>query len=136
LTAPIHRVYIERVADNRISNSINNFKALMVKEAKKTNIKVQPLGDRVLVKREDAPEKKSISGIIIPDAAQKEKSKRGIVVAAGVGRMNDDGMVVPMSVEVGAKVYFNAGWDNEVDLGIEGEEYFLVKESDILAVIK
>jgi chaperonin GroES len=106
----------------------------MAKENKKMNI--QPIGDRVLVKREDAPEKKSLSGIIIPDTAQKEKSKRGIVIAVGEGRINDDGMVVPMTVRVGAKVYFNSGWDNEVDLGGDDEEYFLVKESDILAVIK
>lgn len=106
----------------------------MAKENKK--ITIQPLGDRILVKREDAPEKKSIAGIIIPDTAQKEKSKRGVVVAVGSGRMNDDGMVVPTTVRVGAKVYFNSGWDNEVDLGGDGEEYFLVKESDILAVIK
>jgi chaperonin GroES len=106
----------------------------MAKEMKKMN--VQPIGDRVLVKREDKPEKKSISGIIIPDTAEKEKSKRGLVVAVGPGRMNDDGKMIPTSLKVGAKVYFNAGWDNEVDIGEDGEEYFLVKESDILAIIK
>jgi chaperonin GroES len=110
----------------------------MKTNAKKMNVqpKVQPLGDRVLVKREDAPDKKSPSGIIIPDTAQKEKSKRGIIAAVGEGRINDDGKLVPISVKVGAKVYFNSGWDNEVDLGEEGAEYFLVKESDILAIIK
>lgn len=104
------------------------------KETKKMN--VQPIGDRVLIKREDKPEKKSISGIIIPDTAQKEKSKRGLVVAAGPGRLNEDGKLIPTAVKAGAKVYFNAGWDNEVDIGEDGEEFFLVKESDILAIIK
>jgi len=99
-------------------------------------INVQPIGDRVLVKREDKPEKKSVSGIIIPDTAQKEKSKRGVVVAVGAGRLNDDGKLIPTAVKVGAKVYFNAGWDNEVDVGEDDEEFFLVKESDILAIIK
>lgn len=106
----------------------------MPKEMKRVN--VQPIADRVLVKREDKPEKKSVSGIILPDTAEKEKSKRGIIVAAGPGRMNDEGKLIPTSVKVGAKVYFNAGWDNEVDIGEDDEAYFLVKESDILAIIK
>ncbi|MEK7480396.1 MAG: co-chaperone GroES [Patescibacteria group bacterium] len=96
---------------------------------------VQPLADRVLVKRLDASEEKSPSGIIIPDTAQKEKSKTGLVVAVGPGRFGDEGDLIPTSVKIGAKVIFNAGWDNEVDMG-DDEEYFLVKESDILAVIK
>jgi len=109
----------------------------MAKETKETKkVNIQPIGDRVLVKREDAPERKSISGIIIPDTAEKEKSKRGVVVAVGAGRLNEDGKLIPTTVKVGAKVYFNAGWDNEVDVGEDDEAYFLVKESDILAVIK
>ncbi len=96
---------------------------------------VQPLLDRVLVKREDI-DMTSPSGIIIPDTAQKEKSKRGIVIAVGGGRVSDEGRVIPMSVKVGAKVFFNSGWDNEVKVGGDEEEYFLVRESDILAIIK
>jgi chaperonin GroES len=96
---------------------------------------VQPLLDRVLVKREDI-DMTSPSGIIIPDTAQKEKSKRGVVVAVGTGRVTDDGKVIPMSVKIGTKVFFNSGWDNEVKIDGEEEEYFLVRESDILAVIK
>ncbi len=97
---------------------------------------IQPLGDRVLVRREDVADKKSPSGIIIPDTAQKEKSKVGTVIAVGPGKYGDEGDLIPMTVKVGAKVYFNAGWDNEVDAGAKDEEYFLVHESDILAVIK
>lgn len=97
---------------------------------------IQPLGDRVLVKREEAPAAKSAAGIIIPDTAQKEKSKRGTVLATGPGRMADDGTLVKMNVPTGAKVVFNAGWDNEVEVAGDDAEYFLVRESDILAVIK
>lgn len=107
----------------------------MKKESKKSRANIQPLGDRVLVKRVDAPDEKSPAGIIIPDTAEKEKSKVGTVIAVGPGRYGEDGDLIPMSVMAGAKVIFNAGWDNEVDLG-DDEEYFLVKESDILAVIK
>jgi chaperonin GroES len=106
------------------------------KELKGSKINLQPLADRILVKREEASDKKSPSGIIIPDTAQKEKSKRGVVIAVGAGRITDEGKLIPTSVKVGAKVYFNSGWDNEVPVGEKDEEYFLVKESDILAVIK
>ena len=102
--------------------------------AKKTTI--VPIADRVLVKREEKEMEKSAGGIIIPDTAQKEKSKIGTVVAVGPGRTSDEGRLIPISIKPGSKVIFNAGWDNEVDLGDKDEEYFLVKESDVLAVIK
>lgn len=108
----------------------------MKKEIKKGKESIQPLQDRVLVRRIDAPEEKSPSGIIIPDTAKKEKSKLGVVVAVGPGRYGDEGDLIPMTVKAGAKVIFNAGWDNEVDLGEKDVEYFLVKEENILAVIK
>lgn len=96
---------------------------------------IQPVGDRVLVKREEI-DIKSPAGIIIPDAAAKEKSKRGVVVAVGPGKLSDEGKLIPMTIKIGAKVFFNAGWDNEIKLEGEDTEYFLVHESDILAVIK
>ncbi|MCE9541359.1 co-chaperone GroES [Candidatus Kaiserbacteria bacterium] len=107
----------------------------MKKESQNTKVSIQPLGDRVLVRKEEMPDKKSIAGIIIPDTAQKEKSKLGTVIAVGKGRTTDEGKVIPVTVEVGAKVIFNAGWDNEVSVG-DDFEYFLVKESDILATTK
>ncbi len=107
----------------------------MAKDTKGTKVSIKPLADRVLVRREDMPDKKSVSGIIIPDTAQKEKSKIGIVLAVGPGRFGDEGDLIPMTVEVGQKVIFNAGWDNEVTMG-DDEEYFLVRESDILAIAK
>lgn len=95
---------------------------------------VQPIGDRVLVKREDI-DVKSPAGIIIPDTAKTEKSKRGVIVAVGPGRYGEEGRLIPMTVAPGAKVFFNAGWDNEVKIGDSDDEYFLVRESDILAII-
>lgn len=106
-----------------------------MKKEKNNKNNVKPLADRVLVQREDTASDRSPSGIIIPDTATKEKSKVGVVVATGPGRYSDDGKLIPTTVKVGSKVIFNAGWDNEVNLGDE-EEYFLVKESDILAIIK
>jgi len=106
-----------------------------MKKNKDTKMTIQPLADRVLVKRQDE-DVKSPAGIIIPDTAQKEKSKRGIIVAVGPGKYGDEGDLIPMMVKVGAKVYFNSGWDNEVKMQDDESEYFLVHESDILAVIK
>ncbi|MBI4088235.1 co-chaperone GroES [Candidatus Kaiserbacteria bacterium] len=106
-----------------------------MKKQSKSSSKIQPLADRVLVRREDAAAEESPSGIIIPDTAKKEKSKIGTIISVGTGRISDEGKLVPMSLKVGVKVIFNSGWDNEVDMGGD-EEFFLVKESDILAVIK
>lgn len=109
------------------------------KKQKKANVSkpkrgIQPIGDRVLVKRVGV-EEKSPFGIIIPDSAQKEKSKKGVVVAVGSGKYGDEGDLIPMTVQKGDKVFFNAGWDNEVKLDGDDAEYFLIHESDILAVI-
>ena len=97
---------------------------------------IQPLGDRVLVKREDADQTKSPGGIIIPDTAQKDKSKRGVVIAVGPGKHGDDNKLIPITVKVGSTVFFNAGWDNEIVIQGDDAEFFLVHESDLLAVIK
>jgi chaperonin GroES len=104
------------------------------KEAKK--VALTPLGDRVLVKPLEADGTKTPSGIIIPDSAKaKKESKEGVVVAYGPGRMSDKGDVRPITgFKVGDTVLFRQGWDNEVEL--DDEKYFLVTESDILAVLK
>jgi chaperonin GroES len=104
--------------------------------AKDKKVIIKPLADRVLVKREEASATKSAAGIIIPDTAQKEKSKHGVVIAVGPGKINDDGKLVPMTVKKGAAVIFNSGWDNEVEIRGDDAEYFLVRESDILAVLE
>lgn len=97
----------------------------------KNGIGITPVNDRVLVKPEEL-EKMTPSGIIIPDTAKSEKATIGRVVAAGPGRF-EDGKLVPMNIKVGAKVYFNPGWENELEW--KGEKYFLVAESDIKAIL-
>lgn len=106
----------------------------MAKETKKA--KVHPLGDRILVKREEPETATSAAGIYIPETAQKEKSKHGTVIAVGPGRTNDDGKLVATTVKIGARVIFNAGWDNEIEMKGDDAEYFLVRESDILAIVE
>src|SRR3989338_7159176 len=105
----------------------------MKKETKRSSIQMQLLGDRVLVRPEEAM-KKTASGIIIPDTAKQEKATRGVVLAVGPGRMNDDGKILPMSLRVGQKIYFNPGWESEIEL--DGEKLHLIHESDVKAIIK
>ncbi len=107
----------------------------MGKDTNGAKVSIQPLHDRVLVKREDKEETKSPGGIYIPETAQKEKSKRGVVISVGPGKHGDNELI-PMTVKKGMKVYFNAGWDNEVKFDGDDAEYFLIHESDILAVIQ
>ena len=95
-------------------------------------MKIKPLHDRVVVKRLDELTKTS-GGIIIPDTA-KEKPSEGIVEAVGDGARTEDGKVIPMSVKVGDKVLFAKWGGTEVKLN--GEDRVIMKESDILAVVK
>ena len=95
-------------------------------------MKVKPLQDRVLVERLNN-EERSKGGIIIPDTA-KEKPAEGIVLEVGNGALKEDGTKVPMSVKKGDKVLFGKWGSNEVK--IDGEEYLIMKESDILAIIQ
>ena len=92
------------------------------------------MGDRILVKPEEGGDQKTASGIIIPDTAHKEKPERGEVIAVGSGKRNDDGKLVPVSVKVGDTVMFSKyGYD---EVKIDDEEYYIVAESNILAIIK
>jgi chaperonin GroES len=100
--------------------------------AKTETLGIRPLGDRVVV-RPAAKEEKSASGIIIPDTAHKEKPAQGTVVAVGEGRF-EDGMKVPMTVKVGDKVLFSKYGYDEVKIG--GEDYYVLSEASILAVLK
>lgn len=92
--------------------------------------KIKPLSDRVLVQPEDAEEKTS-SGIIIPDTA-KEKPQQGTVVAAGPGKV-ENGTKIDMSVEEGDKVLYGKYSGTEITL--DGEEYLIMRESDILGIV-
>ena len=95
-------------------------------------MKFRPLHDRVLIKVLDSEEKTS-GGIIIPDTA-KEKPQEGEVVAVGPGAKNDDGKVAPMDVKVGDIVLFGKWSGTEVK--IDGKEYSIMKESDIMGISK
>ncbi|RMF57565.1 MAG: co-chaperone GroES [Calditrichaeota bacterium] len=92
---------------------------------------VKPLADRVIVKPID-PEEKKQGGIIIPDTA-KEKPQEGEVVAIGPGKINEAGNKVPMEVKKGDRVLYGKYSGTEVT--IDGEEYLIMRESDILAII-
>jgi chaperonin GroES len=94
---------------------------------------VRPLHDRVLVKRAEEVEQKSAAGIIIPDTA-KEKPQRGTVVAVGEGKRDESGKRIPLDVKVGDEVLFGKYAGTEVK--IDGEEYLIMHEGDILAVIE
>ena len=92
---------------------------------------VKPLADRVLVKPLEAQEEKK-GGIIIPDTA-KEKPQQGEVIEIGPGRTTDDGKKVNMEVKKGDKVLYGKYSGTEVT--IEGVEYLILRESDILAIV-
>ena len=91
---------------------------------------VKPLGDRVLVERIEEEIQKSAGGIIIPDTA-KEKPQRGKVVAVGEGRKDDNGKRIAMDLEVGDMVIFGKYAGSEVK--VDGNEYLIMHESDIIA---
>ena len=92
---------------------------------------VRPLRDRILVERIDEAEQRSVGGIIIPDTA-KEKPQQGRVVAVGKGRVNDKGEVFPLDVKEGDTVLFGKYAGTEIK--IEGREYLIVREDEVLGV--
>ena len=94
-------------------------------------MKFRPLHDRVLIQSLDSEEKTS-GGIIIPDTA-KEKPQEGKVIAVGPGAKSDDGKTTPMDVKVGDHVLFGKWSGTEVK--IDGKEFSIMKESDIMGVI-
>ena len=93
---------------------------------------LKPLNDRVLVKRLDSDEK-TAGGLYIPDTA-KEKPSQGQVIAVGDGKVADDGKRVPMAVKAGDKILFNKYAGTEVKL--DGIEHLVMREDDILAIVK
>ena len=94
-------------------------------------MKVKPLSDRIIIKPAPA-EEKTKGGIILPDTA-KEKPVIGEVVAVGPGRKSDDGKLVPMEIKVGDKVLYGKYSGTEVT--IDGQEYLIMRESDIFAIV-
>jgi chaperonin GroES len=92
---------------------------------------IRPLHDRVIVKRNEADNKTS-SGIIIPDTA-KEKPQEGEVIAIGEGIRKEDGTLMPLEVRKGDKILFGKYAGTEIKL--DGEDYLMMKEEDILGVL-
>ena len=100
-------------------------------EATLTKVKLQPLGDRVLVKPLEAKETKR-GGIIIPDTA-KEKPQEGLVVAVGNGKILENGTKVSLEVKEGNRVLF--GKYSGTEIKVDGEEYLIVREDDVLGIL-
>jgi chaperonin GroES len=103
----------------------------MVQERGVTYMKMKPLEDRVVVKPVDVNEVKK-GGIIIPDTA-KEKPQEGEVIAVGPGRRSDEGKRIPVEVKKGDRILYGKYSGTEVT--IDGEQYLIMRESDILAVL-
>ena len=95
-------------------------------------MKIRPLQDRVLVERIEEGEKTK-GGIIIPDTA-KEKPQEGRVVAVGSGKVNEDGKVTPLTVKAGDKILFGKYSGTEIKLN--GNEYLIMREDDILGIVE
>ncbi len=92
----------------------------------------KPLHDHVFIEPV-GEEKITKSGIVLPDTAEKEKPIRGKVVAVGPGKRADDGKIVPVAIKVGDKVMFSKyGYD---EVKVDGTEYYLVREENILAIL-
>ncbi len=115
-------------------NKIEFIKAYYYEEEKmaKSEIAVRPLHDRILVRRM-AEEEKTAGGLFIPDTA-KEKPQRGQIVATGKGRVTEDGKILPLEVKAGDKILF--GKYSGTELKLNGEEYLMMREEDILGILQ
>ena len=96
-------------------------------------MELKPLGSRVIISPVDE-EKTTESGIVIPEAAEKERPVKGQVVAVGPGKVTDSGERVPISVKEGDMVLFKKYGPDEIEL--DGKKYLVADEDDILAIIK
>ena len=95
------------------------------------SLRLQPLSDRVVVEAA-AAEEVSTGGIILPDTAQ-EKPQQGTIVAVGPGKASDTGSIIKMTVKKGDKILY--GKYSGTDVTVDGNEYMIMRESDILAVL-
>jgi|SRR5579863_2777351 len=96
------------------------------------SVKLRPMGDRIVV-RASAREAVTKSGIVLPDTA-KEKPQEGEVLAIGPGKVLDNGKRTPLEVQVGQRVLFAKYTGTEVK--VEGEEYLIMRESDVMGIIE
>ena len=105
--------------------------ATATKKKSKSKTNLQPLGDRLVVQRDDSVET-TAGGIVLPDSA-KDKPSRGIVLSIGEGRMLKDGTRAPMQVKEGDRILFTSYGPEELKVG--ESEYLLMREEDVLAII-
>lgn len=97
-----------------------------------SNLRVTPLRDQIIIEPQ-SPEEVTESGIVIPDTAEKNRPEQGFVVAVGPGRRSKDGKRIPVEVQKGDKVLFSKYGPNEIE--INGKDYLIAKEEDILAIL-
>jgi len=102
------------------------------KEVNVAKPQIQPLSDRILIKPMPK-EEKTASGIVLPDTLSKDRPEMGEVLAVGPGKPGDDNDLIPVAVKVGQKVYFTKYGPTEIK--VDGVEYLIVDEKDVLAVI-
>ncbi len=93
---------------------------------------IRPMQDRIIVERVEE-ETKTAGGIIIPDTVSKEKPQEGKVIAAGKGKVTPEGKVLPLDVKVGDRVLFGKYAGSEIK--VDGKEYLIMREDDILGVL-
>lgn len=96
-------------------------------------MQIRPLGDRVVV-RPISKEETTRSGIVIPETTEKERPEQGEIIAVGPGKILENGQRTPLDVKVGDKVLFSKYGPTEIK--IEKEEYLVIKEEDILAILQ
>lgn len=101
------------------------------KAKKKTNVNLQPLGDRLVAQRAES-EQKTMGGIYLPDTA-RDKPTRGVVISVGEGRLLKNGIRVPLQIKPGDKILFTSYGPEEFK--INDEEYLLLSENDVLAIV-
>ncbi|MEK7124313.1 MAG: co-chaperone GroES [Patescibacteria group bacterium] len=94
---------------------------------------IKPLSDHILIEP-IKEEEKTKSGIFLPDTVEKDKSEQGTIIAVGEGKKTEDGKIIPMAVKAGDKVLFTKYGPNEIK--VDGKEYLIAREEDILAIIE
>jgi len=92
---------------------------------------IRPLYDRIIIQRLDEGEQR-VGGIIVPDSA-REKPQRGTVIAAGTGKIRDDGTRQPLDVKAGDRILF--GKYSGQDITVDGEDYLIIREEEVLGVL-
>jgi len=96
-------------------------------------MKIKPISDHVLIEA-IIQEEKTKTGILLPETAEKERPEQGKVIAVGPGRTTSAGKIIPMGIKAGNKVLFTKYGPNEIK--VDGKEYLIAKEEDILAILE